>query len=257
MPIYVGWLVAGLLVLLVTLPLLRIGRALLLIVYAPPIPAAPANTIRIACVGDSITYGVLVKDRSTNCYPARLQNALGAAFAVRNFGANGRAAQKDADLPYWKHPYFRKSSQFAPHIVLLMLGTNDSRKRNWHSVERYLQDYSALVAHYQALPSKPTVHVLTPPAQFVLPNQQKVKYTMVPGAVQQMTAGLKALANELGVEVIDINTVTQPHSEHFSYDGIHANAGGAQLIAATVSQALGRKLRLALKRNARPSTSII
>jgi acyl-CoA thioesterase I len=208
--------------------------------YVAPVPAAAVNTCKIACIGDSITYGMLVKNRRENCYPVQLGRLLGENFSVRNFGANGRAVQKAADLPYWQHKYFQLSSTFAPDVVLLMLGTNDSRKPNWKGLEPYLEGYRAMTAHYASLESKPRVYALTPPTEFKPKNRKNVMYGMSKEAVDEMTVGIKRLALELGIEVIDINAATAPHPEHFSFDGVHANAAGARHIAETVYAALGQ-----------------
>jgi hypothetical protein len=61
---------------------------------------------------------------------------------------------------------------------------------------------------------------------------------MIKAAVDEMTAGIKQLARDLDIQVIDINAATASHPEHFSFDGIHANVGGAKHIAETVYTAL-------------------
>jgi acyl-CoA thioesterase I len=225
--------------------LVLIARAafrLLVYRYVAPIAPAAPNTLRIACVGDSITYGTLVRKRRENCYPVQLGKLLGGKFAVRNFGANGRAMQKAADLPYWQHKYFELSSAFDPNVVLIMLGTNDSRQPNWKGVEPYLRDYRDMLTHYSSLPSKPLIYALTPPTEFKLKNQKTVKYGMVKEAVDEMTAGIKNIAREHNVEVIDINTATAPYPEYFSFDGVHANAKGAKHIAETVFSSIRSKI---------------
>ena len=42
--------------------------------------------IKVACVGNSITYGYTLPDRETNAYPAKLQKMLGDDYVVGNFG---------------------------------------------------------------------------------------------------------------------------------------------------------------------------
>ncbi len=38
--------------------------------------------IKVACVGNSITYGYTLTDRETNAYPAKLQKMLGDDYVV-------------------------------------------------------------------------------------------------------------------------------------------------------------------------------
>ncbi len=206
--------------------------------YTAPVPPAIPNTIRIACVGDSITFGALVKNRELNCYPAQLGALLGPEYSVRNFGVNGHAAQRSADKPYWEHKYLKTSSDFEPDIVLLMLGTNDTTDRNWQGVEPYIADLRELAAHYISLPSHPVVYIMTPPTQFFVENPTKVIHKMNNDRLDEITSALKILAGELGLPVIDINAATKNHPEFFCFDGLHPDAGGAQLIAETVYEAL-------------------
>jgi lysophospholipase L1-like esterase len=206
--------------------------------YAAPVPPAIPGTVRIACVGDSITFGALVKNRGVNCYPAQLETLLGAGYSVRNFGVNGHAAQKSADEPYWEHHHFSASSEFAPDIVLLMLGTNDAADHNWKGIAPFIADYRELVAHYAELPSHPAVYIMTPPTQFAAENYTKVIYKMNNDRLDEMTASLIKLADELGTRFIDINAATKNHPEFFCNDGLHPDAGGAALIAETVYKAL-------------------
>ena len=106
--------------------------------------------IRVACVGDSITYGAKIEDNFLNSYPAQLQLFLGSDYLVGNFGASGYTLQKSGNFPYWNHPAFQESSAFQPNIVLIMLGTNDTKPYNWTGTENFLADYRELIAHYRS-----------------------------------------------------------------------------------------------------------
>jgi lysophospholipase L1-like esterase len=189
-------------------------------------------------VGDSITFGALVKGRKVNCYPAQLQKLLGSRYSVRNFGANGHAAQKSADKPYWQHPYFKASTDFDPDIVLLMLGTNDALERNWRGAAPFITDYREMIAHYQALPKRPAVCLMTPPTQFPVDNPTKVIHELRKDELDEITGAIKRLAAELSLCVVDINAATKNHPEYFKFDGIHPDAGGARLIAETACRVL-------------------
>ena len=83
--------------------------------------------IRVACVGDSITYGSGVENREQNAYPAVLGRLLGERYEVRNFGVGGATLQKRGDKPYWSLDAYKDVTLFKPHIVVIKLGTNDSK----------------------------------------------------------------------------------------------------------------------------------
>ena len=55
--------------------------------------------IRVACVGDGVTYGLGLADREAQSYPRFFQKLLGERFETRNFGVPGATVSKDGDTP--------------------------------------------------------------------------------------------------------------------------------------------------------------
>ena len=90
-----------------------------------------ASKVKVACVGNSVTYGYLVPDREKNCYPARLSQMLGEGYEVRNFGKSGATLLNKGHRPYMKQPEFQEALKFAPDWVVIHLGLNDTDPRNW------------------------------------------------------------------------------------------------------------------------------
>src|SRR5207237_795169 len=86
---------------------------------------------KIACSGRSLTLGAGIKDRTHDSYTAQLQRMLGDQYQVKNFGSSGTTALKSGDRPYWKQKQFTQAQEFAPDIVVIKLGTNDSKPQNW------------------------------------------------------------------------------------------------------------------------------
>src|SRR5215207_3881754 len=117
---------------------------------------------KVACVGDSITFGAGVS--KGNAYPLVLGRLLGADFVVMNFGDSGSTAMKATSSSYWKTPAFTSSKMFAPDVVVIMLGTNDSKTAYWRMGNNtFAADYRALIGEYAALPGKPRIFVVLPP----------------------------------------------------------------------------------------------
>ena len=189
-------------------------------------------------MGDSITRGTFVWRRGRNAYPVQLQEMLGSGYSVRNFGVNAHAAQRTADFPYWQSEAFAECTSFGPDIVLIMLGTNDSRGDNWKGLSAFADDYRDLAVHYRSLESRPAVWLLTPPALFRLGRSTKVRYGMDERALAEMCGAIADIASDLGCGLININAITAAHPEAFRFDGVHPGAAGARLIARTVFDAL-------------------
>ena len=122
--------------------------------------------IRVACVGDSITYGhnpasPSGQPRITNNWATLLGNKLGADYAVSNFGVSGTTVMKNGDSPYWNQSAYRNSLSSNPDIVVIMLGTNDSKPANWAKKDQFAGDLKALISEYQNLSTRPAVYVAT------------------------------------------------------------------------------------------------
>lgn len=197
-----------------------------------------STNVRIACVGDSITWGAFILNRKRDCYPARLQRLLGEGFTVGNFGIIGHTLQESGDFPYTRSRPYRDSRDFAPDVVLLMLGTNDSKPRNWKGVRAFTQDYRALINSYQSLPSQPRVFAMTLPAVYGRGRANKVRFGMDEGAIAQMCGAIREVAGDTGIALVDVHAATLGHPEAFRFDGVHPGASGAELIAQAAFEAL-------------------
>ncbi|HLY73978.1 MAG TPA: GDSL-type esterase/lipase family protein [Planctomycetota bacterium] len=199
--------------------------------------AAPqSEKIRIACVGDSITFGACVQDREKNCYPAVLGGLLGDKYDVRNFGVNGATLLKKGDLPWWNQGAFTEATAFDPNIVVIKLGSNDTKPQNWRSKADFEADYKALIEHFKGLPSKPTVWVALP-----VPVLKENFGINKKGAEEQQPL-IARVAKEEGCGTIDLYRAVAT-KDLFDQDGIHPNAAGARKIAETVFASLSAKRR--------------
>ncbi|MDC0700405.1 glycoside hydrolase family 127 protein, partial [Blautia wexlerae] len=118
--------------------------------------------IRIACVGDSITYGDRISDPSTGSYPAQLQKMLGSGYEVGNFGVNNTTMMIKGSNPYMNKSRYTDSLAFEPDIVVIMLGTNDGRSDNEGKLETNFKASALKLIHsYMNLPSSPKVYIAT------------------------------------------------------------------------------------------------
>lgn len=190
-----------------------------------------AFSIRVACVGDSITYGAKIQDKFLHSYPAQLQQLLGGHYLVKNFGASGYALQKNANFPYWDHPNFQESCDFQPDIVLIMLGTNDTKPYNWTGVEPFLSDLEDMVTHYQTLDSHPEIYLMTPATVFTSQLKLNTPYKMQEDIADIISQEILSFGEEHQIPVIDIHETTRTHPEYFLLDGIHPDRAGAEAIA--------------------------
>jgi acyl-CoA thioesterase I len=193
--------------------------------------AGSAMAARIACVGDSITWGWALTNRAQQSYPAILQGLVGPQHIVKNFGTNGCTVLKEGDKPYWKAADFTASTEFKPDLVVIMLGSNDARPKTWRHVSDFLTNYVSLVEHYRALGAR--VYVATPP-----PVYAKGRYGIPPAVVNgEVVPLVREVAVTANAPLIDIYTALSGKPECFP-DNVHPNLEGVKLIAQTVAAAL-------------------
>ncbi|MGN1202436.1 MAG: GDSL-type esterase/lipase family protein, partial [Eubacterium sp.] len=193
---------------------------------------AKDNQLKVACVGDSITYGHGIKNWKNNNYPAVLGDMLGGGYAVNNYGSSGKAAQDDADQPYINEKVYSQSLEYEPDIVVIMLGSNDSKPENWHGREQFTADYEKLIKSYQELDSNPEIYIVLPPPAFEVNGQ--VGYDIDADVIEnEIIPAIKDIAKDMNIECIDNHTPFKSRSDLFS-DGVHPNAEGARIFATTV-----------------------
>jgi lysophospholipase L1-like esterase len=195
------------------------------------------EVIRVACVGDSITFGAGVENRGQNNYPKVLGRLLGAGYETRNFGVNGATLLKKGDKPYWKTGAFKAATGFKPHIVIVKLGTNDSKPQNWKHKAQYAADLAALADHFASLPTRPKIWLCKPAP--VYRDRWGINEKAVKGEVIPL---LEGVAKKKKLPIIDLYKALSGIKQHFP-DGIHPNAKGAEILARAVYQAIKGKAK--------------
>ncbi len=200
-----------------------------------PMKKAGKNQIKVACVGDSITFGCTVRNWRKNNYPAVLSNLLGEKYCVNNFGYTNRTAIKSADYPYVNEKLYQQSLDFEPDIVVIMLGSNDSKENNWNK-DKFINDYCEMINNYLTLASKPKVYVLVPPPLFEV--RGKVMWQLRKDVMDnEICPAVKQTADKMGVQCIDMHRVFENKRELFS-DGVHPNAEGSRKFALKIYKAI-------------------
>lgn len=200
--------------------------------------------IRLACVGDSITWGVGAKNRDTDSYPAVLGDWLGAGYETDNFGSSGATLLRKSNFSYWDQPQLTQALHTKPNIVIIMLGTNDSKHPtpqirnapdNWSRKADFVPDYEDMIAAFKRANPAVKVYVCTPPPAY--PGQWGINDTTIREEIAPL---VRQVARDTGATVIDVYAALGGKPEMFP-DTVHPNNAGARLIAATVYQAVTGK----------------
>ena len=197
--------------------------------------ACKSEPIRVACVGDSITYGHGIKDRENDTYPGLLKYMLGDKYDVRNFGVSGTTTMMGTDMPYMNEQAYKDALEFNPNIVTIKLGTNDSKPYNWKEQEHFKKDLKTLIESFRALPSKPEIWLCLPVPAYG--HAWSINDSIIYNGVIPL---IKEVAKEESLSLIDLNTPFQGKKQYFP-DTIHPNEEGEKMIAQILFEQVFKK----------------
>ncbi len=182
--------------------------------------------VKVACVGDSITFGSGIPEREKFSYPAQLAALLSDEYEVKNFGVSGATMLQNGDKPYMKMPEYQASLDFQPDIVIIKLGTNDSKPHNWKHRDNFSKSAKNLISSYTQLNTKPRI-ILCKPAPVIGAGQWGITGEIVRG---QVSKEIEMVAFGMELELVDLHFPLCDNPELLP-DTVHPNAAGAEQIA--------------------------
>jgi lysophospholipase L1-like esterase len=193
-----------------------------------------AENIKVACIGDSITFGVGAKDRKTLSYPAQLQEILGEKYEVMNCGKSG--IKMTNYLKGWK----QRITDFQPDIVTIKLGTNDTKSRKFDPPpgnkeafnEAFSNAASELITFLRGLESKPKIYICLPVPVFI--DKWGINEKAL---VEDVIPALNKLAKEKDIPVIDLYTPCKGKDKDVP-DGVHPNEKIYAILADAIAKAI-------------------
>lgn len=178
----------------------------------------------LACVGDSLTFGMGSDNPDTQSYPSLLTGKDGSyKFATENYGHSGATVDYTGFSPYANTDEYRASLKTEADIVLLMLGTNDTILS--FDLSTFPDNYKRLIDTYASLPCQPRIIVMLPPHFFDTNTGDAADINLVTVIDHE-----KAIAQELGLSVIDVYSFTENKPE-WSADGVHFTVDGYEKLA--------------------------
>lgn len=190
-----------------------------------------AEPVRVACVGNSITYGTGIADREHFSYPVQLQQMLGNGYVVGNFGKPGATLLYKGHRPYVEQPEFKEALRFKGDIAIIHLGINDTDPRNWPNYrDEFVKDYLSIMDSLRAA---------NPKVRFILARMTPIadRHPRFQSGTKQwhdeIQTAIETVARVSGAELIDFHEPLYPYPNLLP-DAIHPNPEGAGILARTV-----------------------
>ena len=187
--------------------------------------------VRVACVGNSITYGTGIADREHFSYPVQLQQMLGNGYVVGNFGKPGATLLYKGHRPYVEQTEFKEALRFKGDIAVIHLGINDTDPRNWPNYrDEFVKDYLSIMDSLRAA---------NPKVRFILARMTPIadRHPRFQSGTKQwhdeIQTAIETVARVSGAELIDFHEPLYPYPNLLP-DAIHPNPEGAGILAKTV-----------------------
>lgn len=212
-------------------------RLLITLLLALPLMAIAQEKIKVACVGNSVTYGYGHKNPAETSYPTQLQQLLGEDYEVRNFGHSGATLLNKGHRPYTSLPEYKAALEFAPDIIVIHLGLNDTDPRNWPNYrDEFFGDYTGIIdsfrkAHPDGNP-KIIVCRMTP----IFHWHRRFK-SGTRDWYWQIQEKIEEIAQHENLELVDLSRYLYSRPDLMP-DALHPDAEGAAIIAKQVYSAI-------------------
>ena len=184
------------------------------------------NIVKVACIGNGVTFGIGVENREKNNFPQQLQYLLGENYKVTNFGVVNAPLLNTGNAGYVKTEAFKKSQAILPDIVFLELGLDEIKSMDTVLVSNITNTIESFVDSYLKLSSHPRVVILLPLPIFLndssLLNNSVIKNKIIPK--------IQKIAYEKNLEVLDLFSMFIDKQDLF-LDKVHPSSLGGTLIS--------------------------
>jgi sialate O-acetylesterase len=196
---------------------------------------AQSKSLKVACMGNSVTYGYGLKNPLVGSYPSQLQSMLGEKYEVKNFGHSGATLLRKGHNPYYKTREFEEAIRFTPDIAIIHLGLNDTDPRNWNNYSNdFKSDYAWLLDTLRKRNPAVKLYICLMTPIF---NEHPRFRSGTRDWYWQIQNSIREIASANHTGLIDLHTPFYFHPNLFP-DVLHPNKEGAIILAKTMFGAI-------------------
>ena len=200
----------------------------LAILLSLPLSLLGTERIRVACIGDSITYGIGVENRERDSYPAKLGNLLGDGYEVCAFGKPGATLLYRGHRPFVQQAEFSAALEFPADIALIHLGVNDTDPRDWPNYrDDFTKDYLSIIDSLRS--RNPDMRII-----IAVPTPIADRHSRFLSGTRdwhrEIRDAVRTVASSADCELVDFYSPLHPYINHFR-DAVHPDEFAAGIMA--------------------------
>lgn len=206
---------------------------------------------KIACIGNSITFGARLTDPESASYPAVLSALFTENgylnYEIKNFGIGGATMLKFGTPNLWR--ILDTLKKFPPDIVVIKAGTNETvgaPRLNWEHISEFEKDYSDYIAAIKKI--KPDCRIIIcSPLDMVLETKEltQARKDDLSGRrprIWELRQRIKKIAAKEHVFFLDLTKPFKGKPELMTeMDGVHPNQDGYHYLATLVFDYMRKK----------------
>jgi len=194
--------------------------------------------VRIAFMGNSITIGAGLSNPTVDAYPGQVSTMLseiyGDTCVIGNFAVSGRTLLKNGDVPIWNEKQYNDSWNFAPDIVFILLGTNDTKPQNWGLYENeYYSDYQSMIDSFKVRNPRVKFMCGFPPPCYERVNLGNVWFINDSIILNGVIPIVDSIASVNNADIVDFYHPLLDSAYLFP-DKVHPNVVGSKVMAQLV-----------------------
>jgi acyl-CoA thioesterase I len=205
---------------------------------------AQSAKARIACIGNSITFGARTLNPDLESYPAVLSDRLNSSgyvnYQVKNLGIGGATMIRFGTPNVWKSLDSLKS--FPPDIVIIEVGTNETvsaGRHNWEHIQDFEKDYSDFLRAIREINPKCNFILCSPLDMVIatdsLSQERKKDLEERRPRIWQLRKKTRKIARKEGAFFLDLTSPFKGKTYLMTVkDGVHPNKDGYNYMATLI-----------------------
>ena len=206
--------------------------------------AVKSQQLRIACIGNSITFGARLDKPDIESYPAVLAEMLKANdylnYEIKNFGIGGATILRFGTPNLW--PLIDSLDNFKPDIVIIKAGTNETvgkPRLNWEHIGEFEKDYSDYIAEIRKVNPNCKIVICSPLDMVIqtdgLSPERITDLTGRRPRIWELRKRIKKIASTENTYFLDLTSPFKGKANLMTKkDGVHPNKDGYQYLGSLV-----------------------